>query len=353
MRPFGRPGGALRSCVAVVATLGWVLLSGCSSSPPSHEINLFAWSEYVPRAVIEAFTQATGIKVNYDTFASNEEMLAKIVSGAQRYDVIQPSDYTLEALVRARRLLPLDFTKIPNFRNIGAQYRNLPQDPEQKYSVPWMAGSVGIVVNAERIHEPVRGFADVFQEKYRGRIIVVDDPREMVMWALATLGKGPNDITPETLALAKPILERWLPLVKVFDSDSPKTALLNGDADVGIVWSGEAALLYRTNPKFQFALPVEGTHQFLDCLAIPADAPNPDGAHQFIDYVLRPEVSKLISTEFPYTNPNLAARQLLSPEELHNPASYPPGDPKLEGARDIGAVAVQVDKLITDLKAQL
>ena len=317
------------------------------------EINLFAWSEYVPQAVVEGFSRTTGIKVNYDTFASNEEMLAKLISGAQRYDVIQPSDYTLEALVRARRLLPLDFARIPHFQNIGGQYRNLPQDPEQKYSVPWMAGSVGIVVNAERVQEPIHGFGDVFQEKYRGRIIVVDDPREMVVWALATLGKGPNDITPETLALAKPILQRWLPLVKVFDSDSPKTALLNGDVDLGVVWSGEAALLYRANPKFHFVLPAEGTHQFLDYLAVPVDAPNPDGAHQFIDYVLRPEVSKLISAEFPYTNPNLEARKLLSPEELRNPASYPPGDPKLTGSRDIGAVAIQVDKLVTDLKAQL
>src|SRR5262249_20598289 len=163
-----------------------------------------------------------------------------------------------------------DFAKLPHFSNIGSQFRNLPQDPEQKYSVPWMAGSVGIVVNGDRVSDAVTSYADVFQEKYRGRIIVVDDPREMVMWALATLGKGPSAFHQETWGLANPMLARWLPLVKVFVSDSPKPALLNGAVDLGVVWSGEAALLYRMNPKFRFVLPAEGTHHFLDSLPIPA-----------------------------------------------------------------------------------
>ena len=150
----------------------------------------------------------------------------------------------------------------------------------------------------------------------------------------------------------KPILEKWLPLVKVYDSDSPKTALLNGDVDIGIVWSGEAALLYNEDPKFKYVLPSEGAHQFIDSLAIPANAPNPDASLAFMNYILRPEVSKLISADFPYTNPNLEARKLLSPEELKNPASYPPGSPKLDTFADIGESSVQVDKLVTDLKAE-
>jgi spermidine/putrescine transport system permease protein len=121
--------------------------------------------------------------------------------------------------------------------------------------------------------------------------------------------------------------------------------------DLGVVWSGEAALLFVENPKFQYILPSEGAHQFLDSLAIPKDSPNPEGAMMFMNYILRPEVSKLISADFPYTNPNLEARKLLSPEELANPASYPKGDPKLEGFADIGDRAAAIDKLVTDLKA--
>jgi spermidine/putrescine transport system substrate-binding protein len=341
-----------RIAIAAAALLA-TALAGCqSSSEPPQELNLFAWSEYVPQGVIDGFTKETGITVNYETYASNEEMLAKLVSGAQAYDLIQPSEYTIEALVKENQLQPIDWTKVPNAKNIDPKLRRLPHDPDDQYSVPWMAGTVGIVVNTEKVSDDIKGYKDVFQEKYKGRIVVLDDPREIVSWALATLGKGPNDVTPESLAAVQPILQQWLPLVKVYDSDSPKTALLNGDVDLGIVWSGEAALLYNEDPKFKYVLPAEGAHQFVDSLAIPKNAPNPEAAMLFINYILRPEVSKQISADFPYTNPNLEARKMLSPEELKNPASYPPGDPKLEGFRDIGDSAVQVDKLITDLKAQ-
>jgi spermidine/putrescine transport system permease protein len=316
------------------------------------ELNLFAWSEYVPQSVIDGFTRETGIRVNYEAYASNEEMLAKLVSGAQKYDLVQPSEYTVEALAKEGMLLPVDWSKVPNIRNIGPEYRNLPHDPEQKYSVPWMAGSVGIVVNTGKVKDPVKGYGDVFQKKYDGRIVVLDDAREMVSWALATKGRGPNEISDATLAEVKPVLEQWLPLVKVYDSDSPKTALLGGDVDIGIVWSGEAALLYRENTKFQYLLPSEGAHGFLDSLAIPKNAANPEGAMLFMNYILRPEVSRLISADFPYTNPNLEARKLLTPEELANPASYPKGAAKLAGFADIGDKAAAVDKLVTDLKAE-
>lgn len=329
-----------------------VALAACSSpEKETRELNLFAWSEYVPQAIIDGFTAETGIKVNYETYASNEEMLAKLVSGAQRYDLIQPSEYTIEALLRAEQLQPLDHAKIPNLGNIDPALRNLAHDPGLKHSVPWMAGTVGIVVNTEKVSDEIRGYKDVFQEKHRGRIVVLDDPREIVSWALAVAGKGPNDITEATLAEVRPLIASWLPLVKLYDSDSPKTALLNGDVDLGIVWSGEAAILFNENPKFRYVLPAEGAHRFIDSLAIPVGAANVEGAHRFIEYVLRPEISKLISADFPYTNPNVAARKLLSPEELANPASYPPGDPKLDGFTDIGEAAVLVDKLITDLKA--
>lgn len=342
-----------RVAILGALALGLGALAGCrSSSAPPRELNLFAWSEYVPQAVIDGFTAQTGITVNYETYASNEEMLAKLVSGAQRYDLIQPSEYAVEALVKEQALRPIDFAQVPNYANIGAQYQHLPHDPQDRYSVPWMAGSVGIVVNTDRVKDAITGYRDVFQEKYRGRIVVLDDPREIVSWALAAIGKGPNDVTPENLAAVTPVLARWLPLVKVYDSDSPKTALLNGDVDIGVVWSGEAARLYQVDRKFTYILPREGAHQFVDSLAIPANAANPEAAMRFMNYVLRPEVGALISADFPYTNPNLQARALLSPAALANPASYPPGNPRLDTFRDVGDAAVRIDKLVTDMKAR-
>jgi spermidine/putrescine transport system substrate-binding protein len=339
----------MRTLAAALAALAFAALPAAAGE----ELNLFAWSEYVPQSVLDGFTRETGIEVNYETYSSNEEMLAKLVSGAASYDVIQPSEYVVEALVKEKQLLPLDHAKLPNLKNIGKQYWNEPHDPQLAYSVPYMQGSVGIVVNTTRIHEPVQSYADVFQAKYRGRIVVLDDAREIVSWGLATLGLGPDQVAKPDLEKVRPVLASWLPLVKVYDSDSPKTALLNGDVDLGVVWSGEAALLIQEQPgKFSYTLPKEGAHMFIDNLAIPKGAKNVAAAHRFIDYVLRPDVSVKISKEFPYTNPNVEARKLLPKDALANPASYPPGDPKLATFRDIGRLAADVDKLFTDLKAR-
>ena len=313
-------------------------------------INLFAWSEYVPQAVIDGFTKETGIRVNYETYASNEEMLSKLLSGATAYDLIMPSEYTVEALLKQNKLASLDQSKLSNLGNIGEEFKNLAHDPGLKYTVPWMAGTVGIVVNTDVVKEPVKGYRDVFSEKYAGRIVALNDNREWVSWALATLGLPINEVTPESIQKIRPLLAEWVKRVKVFDSDSPKTALLNGDVDLGVVWGGEAAILYNENKKFVYILPEEGAHLFIDSLAIPAGAPNIEGAHLFMNYILRPEVSKLISDDFPYTNPNLKARELLTPEQLANPASYP-APAKMDIFRDIGKAASEIDQLMTDLKS--
>ena len=233
------------------------------------ELNLFGWSEYVPQAVLDKFTAETGIKVNYETYASNEEMLSKLLGGASAYDLIQPTDYVIEALRAKGKLEAINFKNVPNFKNIAKEYTNLPHDPEQKYSVPYMAGTVGIVVNTEKIKEPITGLADVFSGKYSSRIVTLNDNRELLTWALRVLGEDINKITPDAIAKARPLLAKWLPQIKLYDSDSPKTALLNGDVDIGVVWSGEAAILYRENKKFTYVLPKEGAHLWIDSLAIP------------------------------------------------------------------------------------
>jgi spermidine/putrescine transport system substrate-binding protein len=319
----------------------------------AEELNLFAWSEYVPQPVLDGFTKETGVEVHYESYASNEEMLAKLLSGAASYDLVQPSEYVVEAMLKEKLLLPLDHAKLPNLKNIGKEYWDQPHDPELKYSVPYMQGTVGIVVNTAKIKDPVTGYADVFQDKYKGRIVILDDALEIVTWGLATQGIGPDGVTKANLEKVRPVLAKWLPLVKVYDSDSPKTALLNGDVDLGIVWSGEAAILINEEPgKFTYTLPKEGAHMFIDNLAIPKGAAHVESAHKFIDYILRPEVSRRISEEFPYTNPNVEARKLLTDKERANPASYPVGNPKLSTFRDIGPLAADVDKLFTDLKAK-
>jgi len=330
----------------------YLALSVCLTAvhSASKELNLFAWSEYVPQAVLDGFTKETGVKINYETFASGEEMLAKLLAGGTAYDLIQPPDYIAEALIKNKLLVPLDYRNIPRFKNLLPAFTKMPHDPEQKYTIPYMASTVGIVVNTERVKEPITGIKDLFSPKYKGRIVTVDDGRELVTAALYVLGYPLNDITPKNLREARPLLAQWMKLIKLFDSDSPKTALLNGDVDLGYVWGGEAALLWNENKKFIYVLPKEGAHQFVDVLAIPKGARNASAAHAFIDYILRPEVSKVISDEFPYTNPNGEARKLLTPEQRANPASYPQDPRKLDTFRHLGDSGALIDELITDLK---
>ncbi len=327
------------------------LAIGAGSARAAGELNLFGWSEYIPQSVLDGFTKETGIKVNFETYASNEELLSKLVAGGGSYDLVRPSDYAAEVMIRQNLLSPLDPRLLPNLKNIAPEFRHRPHDPAGRYTVPYMSGTVGIVVNTEKVKTPVHSYSDVFTPAFKDRIVVLNDTREIVTWALYTLKLPINTINAESLAQARPVVANWVKLVKVFDSDSPKTALLNGDVDVGVVWSGEAAILWKENKKFQYFIPTEGAHQFIDVLAIPANAKNKEAAHKLIDYILRPEVSVLISEAFQYTNPNQAARKLLTPEQLANPASYPPGSPKLETFRDIGKAAADVDRLVTDLKS--
>jgi spermidine/putrescine transport system substrate-binding protein len=324
-------------------------------APKKEVLNLFCWSEYVPQAVIDGFTKETGIKVNVENYDSNEKMLAKLLAGGAKYDLIQPSEYVVESLIKQNGLAEIDKAQVPNFKNLDPKFLKLSHDPENKFSVPWMVGTVGIVVNTEKVKDEVKGYKDVFNGKYKKRIVALDDNREIVSWALNSLGMPVNEINKEALDKAKPVVKGWLPQIKAFDSDSPKTKFLKGDVWVGIVWSGEAAILWKESKgsgKFKYVLPEEGAHMFIDSLCIPAKAPHKEAAHKFIDYILRPEVSKLVSADFPYTNPNTEARKLLSKEELENPASYPPGEPKLEIFKDIGKAAREIDKMMTDLRSQ-
>ena len=330
------------------------LLVGCGKAPEVPKLSVFCWSEYIPQSVIDQFSKETGIQVSVENYASNEEMLAKLMAGGGEYDIIQPSEYVVEALIAQKLLHPIDKTKIPNLSNIAPQFLKMGFDPDNSFSVPFMAGTVGIVVNTDLIKDDIKSFADVFKPENAGKIVVLDDAREITAWALLSQGLPINDMSDANLEKVKPLLANWIPLVKVFDSDSPKTALLNGDVSIGIVWGGEGAILLQSDPKFRWIIPAEGTHLFIDSLAIPKTAKNVNNAEAFMNFILRTDISKQISDAFPYTNPNLAARKILTEEQIKNKASFPSDEEitKMQVFRDIGIQGSKVDELITSLKAQ-
>jgi spermidine/putrescine transport system substrate-binding protein len=319
-------------------------------------LNLFCWTEYVPQSVIDAFTAKTGIKVNVQNYESNEEMLQKLLSGGGNFDLIQPSDYMIEAMGKAGYLRPVDKAAIPNLKNIAPEFLDKAFDPGNQYSVPWMAGTVGIMVNTELVTDEIKGYKDVFQEKFKGKIITLDDARELVSWSLASQGIDMNAINPENLQKAREVLKNWIPLIAAYDSTSPKDALLKGNVAIGVIWNGEGGYILRddTSGKFKWILPEEGTHLFIDSLAIPKSAKHPKNAELFMNFILQPEINKMVWEEFPYLNPNAEGRKLLSPEQLANAAAFPPDDvvAKMPIFQDIGDQASAVDEMINELKIQ-
>ena len=339
----------LATILAAVIAFTLQVAPALAQKKPS--LNIYCWSEYIPQSVIDGFAKANKVKVNVENYASNEEMLAKLQAGGAKYDLIQPSEYVIEELVKNGGLEELNLANIPNLKNLDPKYTKQAHDPEGKFSVPWMAGTVGIVVNTQKVKDPITGYSDVFVEKYKKRIVVLNDARETVSWALNFLGLPINEINAESLGKAKDVLAKWLPLVKVYDSDSPKTAFLNGSVDLGVVWSGEASILYKKNKKFAYVLPKEGAHLFIDNLAIPKGSKNKELAEKFIDYVLDAKVAYSVWKEFPYITVNAEARKLMSKDDLAIASSNPPEDAKLEIFRMIpNDAAQQIDKLVTDLK---
>jgi spermidine/putrescine-binding protein len=329
-------------CSSRRALLGWSamavagLLSGCSSGQtstavPSKELNLYAWSEYIPKEMLTNFTNQTGIKVNYDTFSSNEELLAKLQVGATGYDLVIVSDYTVAILKGQNRLESLDKSQLPNLINIGDAFKNPSYDLGGQFTVPYQWGTVGLAINTDKVKQPITRWADLWNPAFKEKIVLLDDEFEVLGMVLQTLGFDKNTQDPKQLEAAKAKFATLRPNVKLFDSDSPKTALLSGEVVMGMVWNGEAALAHRENPKIVYICPQEGCGIWHDNWAIPKGAPHKDAALAFINYSLTPEAGMLITREFPYSNPNKAALELLKSKDpkaykayMDFPATNPP-----------------------------
>jgi len=343
---------------AMLVTLA-LLLVGCGGQTKSDEVNLYAWSEYVPQAILDGFTEETGITINYDAYSSNEELLAKLQAGASGYDVIIPSDYIVSIMASQGMLEELDLSAIPNFANIGDDYKNLPFDPGNKYTVPYQWGTTCLVVDTSKVTRPITSWADLWDPEFAGKIVLVDDEREVLGMVLAVLGYDNNSIDPAQLEEARVKFQELMPNIRLFDSDSPKTALLAGEVWLGQTWNGEAAIAHSENPDIDYIFPEEGCTMWYDNLAIPADAPHVDAALELINYILRPESGVLITYEFPYSNPNLAAIDLLAtedPETYDAYLNFSATNPSTENMQllytieDVGDATEMWDRVWTEVK---
>jgi spermidine/putrescine-binding protein len=333
--------------------------AGGAADLKGQTLNLYSWSEYIPQEALDRFSDQTGVQINYDTYASNEELLAKLKAGGANYDVIVPSDYLVGLMREEGLLTPLDKAKLANVANLDSRFLDQQFDPGNQFTVPYQWGTTGIVSNQAKVQPPITSFADLWRADLKDRLVVLDDQREMLGIALVQLGLDRNSTDPDDLAKARDKLIALKPNIRVFDSDSPKSQLLAGEVDAGVVYNGEAALLERENPDFKYLLPADGCGVWFDNLAIPTGAPHPDVAHAFIDFMLAPEQSLLVTRDFPYSNPNTAGLKLLEAElpELHaayqaSAATNPSAEAvaKCQPVLDVGAALPIYGDMWTEVK---
>lgn len=305
-------------------------LTGCGGagkSAENGELNVFVWTEYVPDSAFEKFTEETGIKVNVSTYSSNEDMLSKVKSESEgTYDVVLPSDYMIQLMIAQDMLVPLDKEKLTNIGNIGSAFLNPSYDPDNVYSVPYQGGVAGIAVNKSKITTPITKYADLFDPSLAGELVVLDDYRAVIGMTARSLGYSMNETDPAKLAEIEEKLLTLKDNISVYDSDSPKSVLISGDCNVGMVWSAEIALSNAENPDIEVVYPEEGPYVFLDNWAILKGAKNVENAHSFINFMLDADTAVMVSEEFPYLCPNEKAVEAMGSEYSDNLAKNPPAE---------------------------
>ncbi len=289
------------------------------------ELVVFNWSEYMPESVIEGFEKETGIDVKYSTYDSNEAMYAKIkTAGAENYDLLVPSTYFVNKMSKEGLLAKLDKSKLNNYANLDPKLLGKPYDPKNDYSVPYLWGSTGISYNAKILGEgSVDKWDDLWNKEYAGKLLLTDDLREVFGMALKTLGYSANSTNEKEITAAYEKLKLLMPNVKVFNSESPKQVYMNEEVVVGMNFNGENYMANEEMPELRYVYPKEGILVWVDSLVIPKNAKHIDAAHQFINYLMRPDVAKVISEEIGYPTPNLAAVKLLDEEVRTNRIIYP------------------------------
>ena len=326
----------------------------------SKEINIYTWAEYVPQDMIDCFGLVYNVKVNADYFSSNEELYTKMSFGkdANPYDVVHPSDYMIAVLIREGLLQKLDPSKLPNNKNLDTGLINS-YGKSIDYVVPYQMGTQAIVYNSKTVTNPPTSWADLWNTDYKGRIVSVDDNRVVIGMTLLSLGYDVNSTDKAQLEEAKQKLIELMPNIRVFDSDSPKTSLLAGEVDLGIVWNGEAFLAKKENPAFEYVFPKEGSIIFYDGMGIPVNAPHPDISYAWFNYFMQGDISWLTLVDYPYTNPNKAALEFAKTNHadvykayMASPITNTPADIFAKGheVKDLGDALLLYDAIWTEIK---
>lgn len=326
----------------------------------SKTVSFYNWSEYIDPEILTMFEQECGVRVIYDTFSSNEDLLAKLQAGASGYDLIVPSDYMVTIMLQLGMLRELDHANIPNLANLDERFRETPFDPGNQYSVPYQWGTAGFGYDADAVEEPPTSLADLFDperaQRYRGKISLLNDSRETIGAALKYLDYSVNSTDEAELEEAKQVLLAIKEYVLTFDSDTFEDLLVSGETVIAHGWNGDiySAIFDNEDRNLVFVVPEEGLTIFTDNLAIPASAPNPYTAEVLINYLLDAEIGAMISNYTYFASPNAAAHEYILDEILEDPGIYPPAEvlDKMEFISDVDETAQLYERIWTEVKAR-
>lgn len=284
------------------------------------KVIVYNWGEYLDPKTIELFEEETGISVTYEEYETNEIMYPKIVSQAIAYDVVCPSDYMIQRMIENDLLAEINWDNIPNVKNMDPTYMEQSKnfDPENKYSVPYCVGTVGILYNKSMVKEPVDSWDILWNPKYKDSILMQDSVRDAFAVALKRLGHSINSTEVDQLAAAAEDLMEQKPLVQAYVVDQVRDKMIGNEAALGVIYSGEAGYTKRENPNLEYVIPKEGSNVWLDSWVIPKNAQNKENAEKFINFMCRPEIALMNFEYLTYSTPNLKAREMIEDEEIRN-----------------------------------
>lgn len=304
-----------------------IFLTGLVSSAPifaAKTLNLYAWGGEIPKTLIQEFEHETGIKVNLSTYDSNETLYAKLKATPHAmYDVILPSAYFVERLKKHKLLTQLAPDRLPNLKNLDPAFANHPYDPHNQYSIPLIWGITGIFYNQAWIKNIPTHWGDLWDTSWRDQLMLLDDPREVFGIALLKLGYHPNDSDPKHIEKAFESLKELAPNIKLFASEGIQSILIDGDASVGATWNADALKAYHENKNIRFIYPEEGFVMWIDCLAILKNAPHPDEAYAFINFMLKAKSAASLALTEGHAITNQAGKKQLPESIQNNPMTYP------------------------------
>jgi len=307
----------------MAATL--IALGGCSGANQGKQVlRVYNWGDYIDEEVISIFEEETGIDVIYDTFETNESMYTKIkTTGTSTYDVIIPSDYMIKRMANEGLLAEIDMSKLENYPLIDDRFKGLEYDPENKYSVPYMWGTVGILYNTTMVDDPVDSWSILWNEKYARKIFMMDSVRDSIGITLKMLGYSLNSTDLDQLKQAEEKLKEQKPLVLAYTGDEVKDKMIAGEAALAVVYSGDAVTSIESNPDLAYAVPKEGTNLWFDAMCILKDSPNKEAAMKFIDFMCRTDIAEMNRDFIGYSTPHSEVFEALPDEIKNDPVQYP------------------------------